>query len=131
MEALLTSISTESEDSDRKESNSDTIDEKSQPAEKEKDEDILEMPGAMRRVDWRWAVAKGYLNKETNEWNESMGGQKAYLKQRNDRMVSRSIKADFDSIVKHFIVLDLMCVFSCWKNWSYFRCRLQAWHFLL
>ncbi len=50
---------------------------------------LLDMPQMMRRVDWRWAVAKGYLNKETNEWNENMGGQKAYLKQRNDRMIAR------------------------------------------
>jgi hypothetical protein len=50
---------------------------------------LLDMPQAMRRVDWRWAVAKGFLNKETNEWNEHMGGQKAYLKQRNDRMIAR------------------------------------------
>ncbi len=94
MEASLTSTSTKAGDSDRKESNSDLIatDEKVSPAGKNIDEDILEMPGAMRRVDWRWAVAKGYLNKDTNEWNESMGGQKAYLKQRNDRMVSRSVK---------------------------------------
>jgi hypothetical protein len=54
--------------------------------------DLLELPemsSAMRRVDWRWAVAKGYLNKDTHEWNENMGGKKAYLKQRNDRMRSR------------------------------------------
>jgi hypothetical protein len=50
---------------------------------------LLDMPQTMRRVDWRWAVAKGFLNKETNEWNENMGGQKAYLKQRNDRMIAR------------------------------------------
>jgi hypothetical protein len=50
----------------------------------------LLLPHAMRRVDWRWAVAKGFLNKETNEWNEEMGGQEAYLKQRNERMLARS-----------------------------------------
>lgn len=43
----------------------------------------------MRRVDWRWAVAKGFLNKETNQWNEAMGGKEAYLKQRNERMLAR------------------------------------------
>ena len=47
------------------------------------------LPDAMRRVDWRWAVAKGFLNKETNEWNEQHGGQEAYLKQRNERMIAR------------------------------------------
>jgi hypothetical protein len=55
---------------------------------------LLDMPQAMRRVDWRWAVAKGFLNKETNEWNENMGGQKAYLKQRNDRMIARYNRHD-------------------------------------
>jgi hypothetical protein len=55
----------------------------------ETDSALLDMPETMRRVDWRWAVAKGFLNKETNEWNENMGGQKAYLKQRNDRMIAR------------------------------------------
>ena len=52
-------------------------------------ESVLKTPQAMRRVDWRWAVAKGYLNRETNEWNESMGGKDAYLKQRNTRMPAR------------------------------------------
>jgi hypothetical protein len=79
---------TGSEDGDTKEPNTDLID----INDKAKNDDILEMPSAMRRVDWRWAVAKGYLNKDTNEWNENMGGQKAYLKQRNDRMISRSAK---------------------------------------
>ena len=90
------------EDSDRNESKSElpALDEKDLPAAKKTDDEILEMPSAMRRVDWRWAVAKGYLNKDTNEWNESMGGQKAYLKQRNERMVSRSVKADFQSNYK-------------------------------
>lgn len=94
-----TSTSTGPDDSDRRESNTDLIatEDKALPAGKNLDQDILEMPGVMRRVDWRWAVAKGYLNKDTNEWNESMGGQKAYLKQRNDRMVSRSVKAGFES----------------------------------
>jgi hypothetical protein len=49
------------------------------------------IPQKMRRVDWRWAAAKGFLNKETNKWNEEMGGQEAYLKQRNDRMMARSV----------------------------------------
>ena len=49
------------------------------------------IPLKMRRVDWRWAAAKGFLNKETNQWNEEMGGQEAYLKQRNDRMMARSV----------------------------------------
>ena len=44
---------------------------------------------SMRRVDWRWAVQKGYLNKETNTWNEELGGKEAYLRQRNDRMRAR------------------------------------------
>jgi hypothetical protein len=91
MEASLSSTTTKVENSnkeDPKESNAElkAID------EKVNNDDLLEMPSAMRRVDWRWAVAKGYLNKDTNEWNESMGGQKAYLKQRNDRMISRSMK---------------------------------------
>ena len=50
---------------------------------------ILDFPSTMRRVDWRWAVAKGYLDRETNTWNEAMGGQEAYLKQRNERMLAR------------------------------------------
>ena len=50
---------------------------------------ILDFEATMRRVDWRWAVAKGFLNKETNQWNEAMGGQAAYLKQRNQRMLAR------------------------------------------
>ena len=53
------------------------------------DTPLLEMPESMRRVDWRWAVAKGYLNKEKNEWNQAMGGKEAYLKQRNDKMIAR------------------------------------------
>jgi carboxypeptidase C (cathepsin A) len=52
---------------------------------------ILDFEATMRRVDWRWAVAKGYLNKETNQWNEAMGGQAAYLKQRNERMFARFV----------------------------------------
>ena len=54
----------------------------------------LQTPDGMRRVDWRWAVAKGYMNKETNEWNEAMGGMDAYLKQRNERIVSRFVFSD-------------------------------------
>ena len=50
---------------------------------------------SMRRVDWRWAVAKGFLNKETNEWNEQLGGQEAYLKQRNERMNARFLNLAF------------------------------------
>ena len=50
-----------------------------------------EMTNGMRRVDWRWAVAKGFLNKETNEWNEEVGGKEAYLKQRNERMNARKV----------------------------------------
>ena len=50
--------------------------------------DLL-LPQKMRRVDWRWAVAKGFLDKETNEWNQQLGGQEAYLKQRNERMIAR------------------------------------------
>lgn len=46
----------------------------------------------MRRVDWRWAGAKGFLNKETNEWNEELGGMKAYLAQRNKRMITRNVR---------------------------------------
>lgn len=55
---------------------------------------ILDFEATMRRVDWRWAVAKGYLNKETNQWNEAMGGQAAYLKQRNERMFARFVLVD-------------------------------------
>mmetsp|Transcript_8995 Transcript_8995/g.22506 ORF Transcript_8995/g.22506 Transcript_8995/m.22506 type:complete len:442 (-) Transcript_8995:235-1560(-) len=47
----------------------------------------------MRRVDWRWAAAKGFLDKDTNTWNEAMGGQEEYLRQRNKRMISRAKKA--------------------------------------
>jgi hypothetical protein len=59
-------------------------------------EDYLQctIPQKMRRVDWRWAAAKGFLNKETNKWNEEMGGQEAYLKQRNDRMMARSVPVE-------------------------------------
>lgn len=49
----------------------------------------LVLPDTMRRVDWRWAVQKGYLDKETNTWNEEMGGKEAYLMQRNERMHNR------------------------------------------
>jgi hypothetical protein len=90
------------DDRERKESNPDSQadkdHEKASSVAKKNDDDILEMPSAMRRVDWRWAVAKGYLNKDTNEWNEKMGGQKAYLKQRNDRMMARSYQADVSII---------------------------------
>ena len=55
----------------------------------ESDDVLCTIPQKMRRVDWRWAAAKGFLNKETNQWNEEMGGQEAYLKQRNDRMMAR------------------------------------------
>jgi len=48
----------------------------------------------MRRVDWRWATAKGYFNKETNEWNEEMGGMAAYLAQRNERIKRRKFKCE-------------------------------------
>ena len=43
----------------------------------------------MRRVDWRWAAAKGFLDKETNQWNEAMGGLEGYLRQRTDRVLAR------------------------------------------
>lgn len=43
----------------------------------------------MRRVDWRWAVAKGFLNKDTNQWIEAMGGKEAYIRQRNERILAR------------------------------------------
>ena len=43
----------------------------------------------MRRVDWRWAAAKGFLNKDTNQWNEEMGGREAYIRQRNERILAR------------------------------------------
>ncbi len=88
------------DDSERKESipNSQADKDEKASAAKKNVDDVLEMPSAMRRVDWRWAVAKGYLNKDTNEWNESMGGQKAYLKQRNDRMMARSDQADVSMI---------------------------------
>jgi hypothetical protein len=43
----------------------------------------------MRRVDWRWAAAKGFLNKDTNQWNEDKGGKEAYIRQRNERISAR------------------------------------------
>ena len=43
----------------------------------------------MRRVDWRWAAAKGFLNKDTNQWIEAMGGREAYIRQRNQRILAR------------------------------------------
>ena len=43
----------------------------------------------MRRVDWRWAAAKGFLNKDTNQWNEDKGGKEAYIIQRNERISAR------------------------------------------
>ena len=43
----------------------------------------------MRRVDWRWAVAKGFFNKETNQWNEELGGKEGYFRQRNERILDR------------------------------------------
>lgn len=43
----------------------------------------------MRRVDWRWAAAKGFLDKETNQWNEAMGGLDGYLRQRTERVLAR------------------------------------------
>ena len=71
-----------------------------EPEEQEKTREALQsdsasnpnllLPHTMRRVDWRWAVAKGFLNKETNEWNAELGGQEAYLRQRNERMLARS-----------------------------------------
>ena len=50
---------------------------------------MIDCPDKMCRVDWRWAVAKGFLDKETHKWNEAMGGQEAYLRQRNERMIAR------------------------------------------
>jgi hypothetical protein len=66
----------------------------------------------MRRVDWRyfatvyfcfdafnvryteriyrrWAVEKGFLDKNTHEWNEERGGLEGYLEERNQRMLLR------------------------------------------
>ena len=43
----------------------------------------------MRRVDWRWAAAKGFFNKGTNQWNEDKGGKEAYILQRNERISAR------------------------------------------
>ena len=43
----------------------------------------------MRRVDWRWAVAKGFLDKETNQWNEALGGLEGYLRQRTESVLAR------------------------------------------
>jgi hypothetical protein len=43
----------------------------------------------MRRVDWRWAAAKGFLDKDTNQWNEAMGGLEGYIRQRTERVLAR------------------------------------------
>jgi hypothetical protein len=49
----------------------------------------------MRRVDWRWAAAKGFLNRDTNQWNEDLGGKEAYIRQRNERISARFMKIQF------------------------------------
>ena len=46
----------------------------------------------MRRVDWRWAVAKGFWNKDTNQWDEDKGGKEAYIMQRNERISARYLR---------------------------------------
>jgi hypothetical protein len=43
----------------------------------------------MRLADWRWAAQLGYWNPETRRWNESMGGIKAYIDQREKRRSKR------------------------------------------
>ena len=43
----------------------------------------------MTRVDWRWAAMKGFWDKESKQWNESAGGQAAYLLQKTKRMKKR------------------------------------------
>ena len=37
----------------------------------------------------RWAVEKGFLDKNTHEWNEERGGLEGYLEERNQRMLLR------------------------------------------
>lgn len=83
------------------------------------------MPETMRRVDWRWAVTKGYLNKETNEWNEAMGGREAYLKQRNDRMLARY--ALNDHFYGYFIcqIEDPLC--SDYKFLAFIQFAMADW----
>ena len=71
------------------------------------DSSILEMPDSMRRVDWRWAVTKGFLNKETNQWNQEMGGKEAYLRQRNDRMLARHFAVHYFYSI-HFCILSFL-----------------------
>ncbi len=45
----------------------------------------------MRRVDWRWAAAKGFLDKDTNQWNEALGGLEGYIRQRTERVLARFV----------------------------------------
>jgi hypothetical protein len=45
----------------------------------------------MRRVDWRWAAAKGFLDKDTNQWNEALGGLEGYIRQRTERVLARCV----------------------------------------
>ena len=47
----------------------------------------------MRRVDWRWAAAKGFLDKDTNQWNEALGGLEGYIRQRTERVLARYVSA--------------------------------------
>jgi hypothetical protein len=47
----------------------------------------------MRRVDWRWAAAKGFLDKDTNQWNEALGGLEGYIRQRTERVLARCVHA--------------------------------------
>ena len=46
----------------------------------------------LSRVDRRWAAAKGFLDKDTQEWKEEMGGKEAYIRQRNERILARFVQ---------------------------------------
>ena len=59
----------------------------------------------MRRVDWRWAAAKGFLDKKTNQWNEALGGLEGYIQQRTARVLARYVSATNEICSNTFLEL--------------------------
>jgi hypothetical protein len=53
-----------------------------------------EILDAMTPVDWRWAAKKGYWDPRSGRWNEKKGGIDAYVRQRDERKMTRAAKAE-------------------------------------
>ena len=76
----------------------------------ESSDPILEnefMYSNMSMVDWRWASAKGFWDRNKQCWNEEMGGQAAYLAQRAMKRRRNHLRKGFSCIKVAFSTLAL------------------------